>query len=178
MNRILVLPGVLVMGVFICSCGEPQQESAPRATLVPEASAAAAREGLAPPDTIIPVTARGWGIKGRMADDTTKEWSHNSAKQKQLPPGLLKRDKANNRVSVDLLPVPDPDSVVTASMDTWASHEGNLIRMHVDRPPHTGNKLLVIGFYDLIASDSAVVEQRYECVTCDEVTVCGVKPKC
>jgi hypothetical protein len=54
--------------------------------------------------------------------------------------------------------------------------EGMLNRFHIDALP---NHTYCIAFYHQIASGRAIRQENpYECVTCSQVTVCGVNPLC
>jgi hypothetical protein len=61
----------------------------------------------------------------------------------------------------------------------WASHEGSLVRIHVDVVSGKDGRrtVVVLGDYDRIASDSALFEQAKKCCE-NDVLVCGVNPAC
>ncbi len=121
----------------------------------------------------IKVTARGIGIKA-------EAWEHSNARQgRVLAPGLI-RDTVNFPGQIGLK-VGDGIGMSTVAIDSLAADEGNLFRIHVDRPVdgkgHSG-QLIVIGFYDALDSQAAYDGQAMECKKCRRVTVCGVNPEC
>ena len=71
----------------------------------------------------------------------------------------------------------------TISLNRCTGHEGYLRRIHVDGPERgPGNtgppSITVTGIYDRLLSDSALVAQRYACVRCARIEVCGTAPQC
>jgi len=71
----------------------------------------------------------------------------------------------------------------TISLNRCTDHEGYLRRIHVDGPEtgpgNTGPpSITATGIYDRLLSKSALEEQRYECVRCNRIEVCGTDPQC
>ena len=127
----------------------------------------------------IKVTARGRGIEA--ADATGAPiWAHNDTLQRPIDvPGLIRdADRFPGKIGLN---IGDFRGMVTVAMDSTANDEGNLIRIHVDRPGqgngHSG-QLVVVGIYDALGSPDAITGQRYSCKKCGQVTVCGVSPEC
>ncbi len=61
----------------------------------------------------------------------------------------------------------------------WPLHEGKLIRVHVDviRAADGRRRVIVLGDYDRIASDSALFDEAKKC--CETApSVCGASPMC
>jgi len=127
----------------------------------------------------IKVTARGRGIEA--ADATGAPiWAHDSTAQSQIEaPGLIRdADKFPGKIGLN---IGDFRGHRTVAIDSTATDEGDLVRIHVDRPGegngHSG-QLVVVAIYDSLFSAQAINGQAYGCRKCGRVTVCGVNPEC
>ncbi|MGB5676073.1 MAG: hypothetical protein WBO43_16200 [Gemmatimonadota bacterium] len=125
------------------------------------------------------LTVRGYNLRG-------EGWEHSDTLQAAVDSVLAERlltPSPERRVCVALEAMTEGHR---ACMDDTSTHEGALFRVHIDAPengdpsvpPGCEIKAIVIGFYSGLWSVPAVKDQRYKCIYCGEVMVCGSNPSC
>ena len=125
-------------------------------------------------DTLV-LTVRGPGLAGA-------EWESTDTVQTRVSQRIVDRilDRSvESRVGISL--GVDGSRFTSVSLDSASDHEGKLFRIHVDRPEmdeDCGISALVMGFYDGLWSLDAVKDQKYSCIRCGEILVCGSRPQC
>lgn len=129
------------------------------------------------------LTARGLGLSGDgwASDDTLQSRVDQDVADRLLAP-------SDGRVCIKV--EVDEGAPQRACMDYESAHEGKLFRFHVDRPDRAEIEALdraeaecnieaiVIGFYSHLWGGSAVNDQRYQCIPCGSIWVCGSSPSC
>jgi len=179
MKRILLV-GLIIVGAAtaVMFAREARQPTAPEQAT--QGNGALVAAPVAQERERIKVTARGRGIKAARASGDPG-WEHDAATQRPIDaPGLI-RDSEMFPGKIGLRIGDAIGSSIVAIDSTATGEEGDLFRIHVDRPGegngHSG-QLLVLGFYSDLDSEAAYTGQAYACKKCGRVTVCGVNPEC
>jgi hypothetical protein len=160
------------LGFWACLRQTSEQRQALRPTQLETLRNANARASRI--DTLV-VTKRGNRLHG-------DRWASSDVAQTKVPGEVVDAvvQREGNRVKLNV--GAHPDSLTEVSMDASSPHEGQLFRIHVDRPgkgmDDESDRIIVIGFYDRLWSAAAVDSQAVNCYECNGMTVCGSKPRC
>ncbi len=175
---VIALVGLGFFGLWLSGCATDDERA-----LLQDAQERTSRL-----DTLY-LTARGPGISG-------DGWESMDTLQVRIGQAQAEEayERADGRVCINV----DVGSGMTkVCLDTESDHEGKLFRIHTDSWSVPGRAAsgapvdslevrqsagcirgVVIGFYSWLWSDGAVNDQRYKCIVCGEILVCGSNPSC